>query len=86
MIRLRFTRFARFAAAGHKPLDMNLEMGVSQCQLFRVRVPHGVEAATRSSGSHIASQPSIADCLLAPYLSIYTLVALIRYIDRNAIH
>src|SRR5947207_6504176 len=51
------------------------------CQLFRMRVPHRVEAAACRSGSHMIRNHSrctaTANCLFAPYLSIYTLVALV---------
>ena len=44
-------------------------------------VPHRVEAAARRSGSHMVRNHSCcaatANCLFAPYLSIYSLVALV---------
>src|SRR3989442_15934307 len=46
-----------------------------------MRVPHRVEAAACRSGSHMVRNHSCctatANCLFAPYLSIYSLVALV---------
>src|SRR5436309_8002650 len=59
------------------------------CQLYRMRVPHRVEAAACRSGStwfatiHVARQPQISSLPLI-CLYIHSLLSLV-YIDQNAI-
>src|SRR2546423_2320940 len=64
------------------PMGLNSFSQGSSCQLFRMRVPHRVEAAACRSGSHMVRNhqccTATANCLFAPCLSIYTLVALVR--------